>query len=181
MVSTLKRQIIFSSYFFISEFNISQKKYTPPYVEAVCAELFNTLYLNTFYSLPTFKCKWRPNDFLLSLLLWLMPPPSHLNGMFLSVWDVRSPPPSSPSLRSPVHPTGVRGGSAVPVPAGHTHTQYAGWRTKPLVLPVKTSYASALCLSLFSRCRERKAWHHCRRLCLTGRHQFWERTSPSVT
>lgn len=69
------------------------------------------------------------------------PPPPCPHGT--SLWMCRgadqSPPPLPSSLQSPVRSTSVRGGSAVPVPTGHTHTQHSGWQTKPLVLPVKTS------------------------------------------
>lgn len=76
------------------------------------------------------------------------PPFPRPDGTLLSVWRrPQPPPPLPPNLHTP-HPcgrAGNRGGSAVPVPAGHT--QQAGWRTKPLALPVKASHASTLSLS----------------------------------
>lgn len=99
-------------------------------------------------------------------LLSVRPLSSWVNGMILSVFGPQSSPhPSLPSSSSKAlnTPPCVRGGSAVPVPADHTHThecvhtcahtpththrQYAGWKTKPWALPMKTIPASALRLS----------------------------------
>lgn len=97
--------------------------------------------------------KWIFNDahcceFCLPLLL----PVSCGNGMFLSSLRPKpallSSPPLSPKPCTP-HP--VSGGDQLcqsrQTTHTHTYTHSADWRTKPLVLPIKASHASALLLS----------------------------------
>lgn len=58
-----------------------------------------------------------------------------------------SPPPPPPLPPKPCTPHPVSGGDQLCQSRQATHTQSAGWQTKPLALPMKTSHASALSLS----------------------------------
>lgn len=106
--------------------------------------------------------------------LQVSPPPHPPPPPFWSKWYVPlamtaiAPHPPSPVPPKPCTPHPVSGGISCASP-GRPHTQCAGWRTKPLALPMKTSHASVLSLSSF---HSAVRGDHCRRLSLSERRQF---------
>lgn len=111
---------------------------------------------------------------------------SHSSSPFLVVmvcscrrWG-QSPPSFPPLLflQSPVHPTRCQGGISCASPGRphtHTYTHTQCWLANKATGTANKGEPCLRASPLLSlRCCEGKAWHHCHRLSVSGRHCCWE-------